>query len=47
MKSLSKSEIQKVKKLYQIGIGIEKIADTFKVTENTIYQICKNTKRIG
>ena len=37
---------QKLRKLYQIGIPINEIAELFSITPNEVIKLCKGVKRL-
>lgn len=42
---MKQGDKQKLRKLYQIGIQIDKIAEIFKITPNEVLNICKGVRR--
>ena len=42
---LNKSHRKKIRTMYEIGVEIREIAQTFKITENDVLRICKGARR--
>ena len=42
---MNKSHRKKIRTMYQIGVEIRDIAQTFKITENDVLRICKGARR--